>query len=49
MNETLRRLELKLIRWRLEVGRIEIDPEVLPAALDWIDGEIAALGNENAA
>ncbi|MGG1879097.1 hypothetical protein ABDI30_16210 [Paenibacillus cisolokensis] len=49
MNEMLRRLELKLIRWRLEVGRIKVDPEVRPAALSWLDGEIAALENENAA
>ncbi|MGG1878242.1 hypothetical protein ABDI30_11830 [Paenibacillus cisolokensis] len=49
VNEMLRRLELKLIRWRIEVGRIKVDPEVLPAALDWVNGEIAALENENAA
>lgn len=48
MNKILRRLELKHLRWRLEVGRIEVDPEVLPAALCWINGEIAALENENA-
>lgn len=46
MNEMLRRLELKLLRWKLVYGRIEVNPEVLPAALDWLDGEIAALENE---
>ncbi|WP_172963973.1 hypothetical protein [Paenibacillus sp. Cedars] len=46
MSKTLRRLELKLLRWKLVYGRIEVDPEVLPAALDWLDGEIASLENE---
>lgn len=38
-----RRFELLRIRWNLTNGRIYCDPEVLPAALDWIDGELAGL------
>ena len=43
MNKLSRRLNLKLYRWRLLNGRIACDPNVLSAALDWLDGEIAAL------
>lgn len=38
-----RKYELLRIRWRLITGRTYSDPEVLPAALDWIDGEIAEI------
>lgn len=35
-----RKFELQRMRWRL-VNRCDADPFVLPAALDWLDGEIA--------
>lgn len=40
---TERRLELRRLRWRLTNGRAACNPDVLPAALDWLDGEIAEL------
>ncbi|MBW7475917.1 hypothetical protein K0T92_14320 [Paenibacillus oenotherae] len=38
-----RKCELQRIRWRIENGRVAIDPSVKPAALCWLDGEINAL------
>ena len=32
--------QLLRTRWQL-LNRAEVDPHVLPAALDWIDGEVA--------
>lgn len=37
-----RKFELQRMRWRL-VHRAHADPFVLPAALDWLDGEIAEM------
>ncbi|CAM4182730.1 hypothetical protein L1N85_11240 [Paenibacillus alkaliterrae] len=37
-----RKYELQRMRWRL-TNRIEVDPRVLPTALDWLDGEIAQI------
>lgn len=41
-----RKLELKRLRWRLLNGRCQCDPDVLPAALDWLNGEIERIENE---
>lgn len=38
-----RRFELLRFRWSLTNGRVKCDPETLPAALDWIDSELAVL------
>lgn len=47
MNELMivwnRRCDLLLYRWRLLNGRVDYDPEVIPAALDWIDSELALM------
>lgn len=37
-----RKFELQRMRWRL-VNKVEVDPFVLPAALDWLDGEVAQI------
>ncbi|SEU32559.1 hypothetical protein [Paenibacillus sp. NFR01] len=37
------RLQLRRRRWQLQSGRVESHPEVLPAALDWLAGEIEQL------
>ncbi|MNJ62655.1 hypothetical protein D3C77_585040 [compost metagenome] len=42
----IRKFELMRMRWGIENGRIQCEPGVKPAALDWLNGEIAALGNE---
>lgn len=46
------RYDLLRMRWRL-INRAMVDPQVLPAALDWIDSEVAriekALGGVGAA
>ncbi|WP_157686451.1 hypothetical protein [Paenibacillus senegalimassiliensis] len=47
MNEAqLRKFDLMRRRWQLLNGRATCDPELLPAALSWLDGEIAALNVE---
>lgn len=33
------RYDLLRMKWRLQ-NRAEVDPFVLPAALDWLDGEL---------
>lgn len=38
-----RRLELRLLRWKLSNGRIACDPDILPADLNWIEMELASL------
>lgn len=38
-----RKFELLRMRWRLTTGRVYSDPNVLPAALDWLDGQIAEM------
>lgn len=38
-----RKFELLRMRWRLTNGIVYSDPKVLPAALDWIDGQIAEM------
>lgn len=43
LNLVWRRLELLRLRWRLVNGRVYCDPEILPAALDWIDSELVGL------
>lgn len=42
-NLAWRRLELFRLRWRLLNGRVSCDPELLPAAIDWIDSELAGM------
>lgn len=42
----IRKFDLMRMRWQLLNGRAECDPETLPAALDWLNGEIAALEKE---
>ncbi|BCG57457.1 hypothetical protein [Paenibacillus sp. URB8-2] len=42
-DTTWRRLELKRLKWQINNGRAKCNPEVTPAALDWLDGEIAEL------
>lgn len=40
MRELMRRIaELKAIRWNMVNGKA--DPEVFPAAIDWLDNTIA--------
>lgn len=39
----VRRCDLLLLRWRLQNGRVQCHPEVLPAALDWIESELALM------
>lgn len=40
MRELMKRIgDLKAFRWRLVNGKT--DPDVLPAALDWLDSTIA--------
>ncbi|WP_158081710.1 hypothetical protein [Paenibacillus selenitireducens] len=48
MDEELqwRKLELKRLRWKLQSGLYQCDPEVLPAAVDWLNGEISRIDNE---
>jgi len=38
-----RKFELLLFRWRLINYRSSADPEVIPAAVWWIDGEVAEI------
>lgn len=38
-----RRYELLRFRWQLTNGRTSCDPDTLPAALDWIESELAGL------
>lgn len=38
-----RRYDLMLYRWRLLNGRVDCDPEIYPAALDWIESELALM------
>ncbi|SFE10918.1 hypothetical protein SAMN04487969_10198 [Paenibacillus algorifonticola] len=43
MAMTWRRYDLQRMRWRLINYPHLAEPDVLPAALDWLDGEIAAM------
>lgn len=39
----IRKFELMRMRWGIANGRVKCHPDVKPAALDWLDGEIAAI------
>lgn len=43
LNLAWRRLELLRIRWKLINGLAPCDPETLPAAVDWIDSQLAEM------
>lgn len=43
LNLAWRRLELLRFRWQLLHGRVSCDPETLPAAIDWIDSQLAGM------
>lgn len=38
-----RKSKLQMFRWRLASRTAQADPFVVPAALDWLDGEIEAI------
>lgn len=42
-NVIARRIDLLLLRWKLQNGRVQCHHEVLPAALDWIETELVRL------
>ncbi|MCM3041686.1 hypothetical protein M3201_18490 [Paenibacillus motobuensis] len=47
MDELIwRKFELMRLRWRLLNGRAQCDSEILPAALDWLNGQIASIEKE---